>query len=205
MIDPVRQELLQVLAEFSEAVPEVRLGQLMANRSYLARGLSSETIWNMEDEELLAAALRPDRRVRGRCQPTQEHRGQGRRAGLGHRIAIERDLLGGIPHSSAEVVAVDHRQPIADDQSQPEKHRQPGIAQVALHPLRHFQEAVLKHVERIDPTIKPRIHAQLDHPPQAVAVPLEQVGQRPAIPGSKPLEQADGFARWVVRDLAHTL
>ena len=56
MIDPVRREVLQVLAELSEVAPEVRLGQLMANLSYLARGLSSESIWNMEDEELLSAA-----------------------------------------------------------------------------------------------------------------------------------------------------
>jgi hypothetical protein len=56
MIDPVRQEILHVLAELSEEVPEVRLGQLMANLSYMTRGLSSEAIWNMEDEELLAAA-----------------------------------------------------------------------------------------------------------------------------------------------------
>ena len=56
MINPVRQEVLQVLAEVSAVVPEVRLGQLLANLSYLARGLSNEAIWNMEDEELLAAA-----------------------------------------------------------------------------------------------------------------------------------------------------
>jgi hypothetical protein len=56
MIDPVRKELLNVLAELSELVPEVRLGQLMANLSYLARGLTAEAIWDMEDEELLAAA-----------------------------------------------------------------------------------------------------------------------------------------------------
>src|SRR4051794_35104588 len=56
MIDPVRRDVLQVLAELSEVVPEVRLGQLMANLSYLARGLTSEAIWDMEDEELLAAA-----------------------------------------------------------------------------------------------------------------------------------------------------
>jgi hypothetical protein len=56
MIDPVRQEVLQVLTELSEIVPEVRLGQLMANLSYLARGLSNEAIWDMEDEELLVAA-----------------------------------------------------------------------------------------------------------------------------------------------------
>ena len=56
MINPVRQEALQALAELSELAPEVRLGQLMANLSYLARGLSPEAIWDMEDEELLAAA-----------------------------------------------------------------------------------------------------------------------------------------------------
>jgi hypothetical protein len=56
MINPVRQEVLHVLAELSEVCPEVRLGQLMANLSYLARGLSNEAIWDMEDEELLTAA-----------------------------------------------------------------------------------------------------------------------------------------------------
>jgi hypothetical protein len=56
MITPVRQEVLQVLAELSEVVPEVRLGQLIANLSYLARGLANESIWDMEDEELLQAA-----------------------------------------------------------------------------------------------------------------------------------------------------
>jgi hypothetical protein len=56
MIDPVRREVLQVLAELSEVVPEVRLGQLLANLSYLARGMSNEAIWEMEDEDLLAAA-----------------------------------------------------------------------------------------------------------------------------------------------------
>ena len=56
MIDPVRQEVLQALADLSEIAPEVRMGQLVANLSYLARGLSNESIWDMEDEELLAAA-----------------------------------------------------------------------------------------------------------------------------------------------------
>lgn len=52
----MRQEVLKLLAELSEVAPEVRLGQLMANLSYLARGLSKEAIWDMEDEELLEAA-----------------------------------------------------------------------------------------------------------------------------------------------------
>ena len=56
MIDPVRREVLAVLAELSELVPEVRFGQLIANLSYLAKDLSAEAIWDMEDPELLAAA-----------------------------------------------------------------------------------------------------------------------------------------------------
>jgi hypothetical protein len=58
MMSAVRQEVLQVLAELSEVAPEVRLGQLIVNLSYLARGLSNESIWEMEDDELLAAARR---------------------------------------------------------------------------------------------------------------------------------------------------
>ena len=56
MIDPTRQEVLRLLAELSEEAPEIRLGQLVANLSYLARGLANESIWDMEDEELLQAA-----------------------------------------------------------------------------------------------------------------------------------------------------
>jgi hypothetical protein len=56
MISPVRQEIFRLLAELSEVAPEVRLGQLLANLSYLARGLSNGSIWDMEDEELLEAA-----------------------------------------------------------------------------------------------------------------------------------------------------
>jgi hypothetical protein len=65
----VRQELLRVLAELSEVCPEVRLGQLIANLSYLARELSNESIWDVEDEELLEAArkhLRERRDSEGR-------------------------------------------------------------------------------------------------------------------------------------------
>lgn len=56
MIDPIRQEVLQVLTELSEIVPEQRFGQLVANLSYLAKDLSNEAIWDMEDHELLQAA-----------------------------------------------------------------------------------------------------------------------------------------------------
>lgn len=56
MTSSVRQELLRVLTELSAACPEMRFGQLIANLSTLARGLSAEGLWDVEDEELLVAA-----------------------------------------------------------------------------------------------------------------------------------------------------
>lgn len=56
MINPIREELLSVLCQLSSACPEMRFGQLIANLSTLARGLSPEGLWDAEDEELLAAA-----------------------------------------------------------------------------------------------------------------------------------------------------
>lgn len=56
MKSAARQELLGVHAELSEAAPDVRLGQLVTNLSYLARGLANESVWDVEDEELLAVA-----------------------------------------------------------------------------------------------------------------------------------------------------
>ncbi len=56
MTTRVRQEVLQVLSDLSECCPDVRFGQLIANLSYLARGPANEAIWDLEDEELLAAA-----------------------------------------------------------------------------------------------------------------------------------------------------
>jgi hypothetical protein len=56
MTNVVRQELLDVLTELSKLCPEMRFGQLIANLSTLARGLSAEGLWDVEDEELLTAA-----------------------------------------------------------------------------------------------------------------------------------------------------
>jgi hypothetical protein len=56
MTKPVRQELLAVLAELSAMCPDMRFGQLIANLSTLARGLSAEGLWDVEDDELVAAA-----------------------------------------------------------------------------------------------------------------------------------------------------
>jgi hypothetical protein len=56
MNDTVRRDLLRELERLSEAAPELRLGQLVANLAFLAKGPWDETLWNIEDAELLEAA-----------------------------------------------------------------------------------------------------------------------------------------------------
>lgn len=53
-----REELLRLLRELSEAAPNLRLGQLIANLATLAVGAKPEAVWDVEDEEMLAAAQR---------------------------------------------------------------------------------------------------------------------------------------------------
>jgi hypothetical protein len=58
MTNSVRQDVLQALGELSEAFPEWRLGQMIANLAVVARGATGEAIWDVEDDELLAAIHR---------------------------------------------------------------------------------------------------------------------------------------------------
>jgi hypothetical protein len=56
MTTNIRAEILRVLGELSDIEPETRFGQLVVNLSYLARDYTNEAIWDVEDEEFLAAA-----------------------------------------------------------------------------------------------------------------------------------------------------
>jgi len=53
-----RGELLRLVAELSDAAPDLRLGQLLTNLATLARGAQVEAVWDAEDEELSGAARR---------------------------------------------------------------------------------------------------------------------------------------------------
>ena len=55
MADSLRYDVLQALGELSAEFPDWRLGQMIANLSAVARGATTEAIWDVEDEELLAA------------------------------------------------------------------------------------------------------------------------------------------------------
>ncbi len=70
MIDSTRKQVLELLAELSVLCPEVRFGQLIANLSYQARGLTNESIWDVEDDELLAAIEQQLETFRARASET---------------------------------------------------------------------------------------------------------------------------------------
>ena len=55
MIQPLRRETSEALERLSALTPDVRFGQLIANLSSLAVGPTSEAIWDMEDDQVLAA------------------------------------------------------------------------------------------------------------------------------------------------------
>jgi hypothetical protein len=65
MTNASRRELLRVLEQISEHSDE-RLGQLVTNLSYLARGPAAESTWEATDEELLAAARKHLENLRAR-------------------------------------------------------------------------------------------------------------------------------------------
>lgn len=56
MNDESRADVLGAIKGLSEACPEYRLGQLVVNLALLARPQDADPTWNVEDEELLAAA-----------------------------------------------------------------------------------------------------------------------------------------------------
>jgi hypothetical protein len=55
MINPLRQDILRKLERLSELAPEMRFGQLIATLAFLAAGPWNETLWDLEDQHLLAA------------------------------------------------------------------------------------------------------------------------------------------------------
>jgi hypothetical protein len=63
----VRQEALAVLAALA---PEVRLGQLMAHLGFLGEDQVERSLWDIEDDELLAVLHRHRSELLARQQAT---------------------------------------------------------------------------------------------------------------------------------------
>ena len=58
MISATRREALDVLAELCELSPDVRLGQLMAQLGFLGQDQTDRSLWDIDDEQLLAVLYR---------------------------------------------------------------------------------------------------------------------------------------------------
>lgn len=54
MITPTQREALAVLVELCELSPDVRLGQLLAFLGFLGEDQTGRTLWDLDDEQLLA-------------------------------------------------------------------------------------------------------------------------------------------------------
>jgi hypothetical protein len=55
-METIRSELLSTLADLSRVYPNWRLGQTLANLATTAGRLDAGGVWDLEDEEALAAA-----------------------------------------------------------------------------------------------------------------------------------------------------
>jgi len=60
------EELLEAMSDLRALFPNWRMGQLVANLVTAAGGTEASAIWDVEDQQLLAAARRLIERNRGR-------------------------------------------------------------------------------------------------------------------------------------------
>lgn len=51
----IREKLLSSITRIGELDPDVRFGQLIANLATIAGGASDQSIWDLEDEQILDA------------------------------------------------------------------------------------------------------------------------------------------------------
>jgi hypothetical protein len=54
MTTSLRQDILRKLERISDLAPDLRFGQLVANLANLSAGPWDETLWDLDDEQLMA-------------------------------------------------------------------------------------------------------------------------------------------------------
>lgn len=72
MIPATQREALPVLAEVCELSPDVRLGQLLAHLGFLGEDQTGRSLWDIDDEQLLAVLYHHRGELVGR-QPDSPH------------------------------------------------------------------------------------------------------------------------------------
>jgi hypothetical protein len=68
MIPPTTAEALSLLGELCELSPDVRIGQLLAHLGFLGEDQTGRSLWDINDEQLLAVLERHRAELVGRTQ-----------------------------------------------------------------------------------------------------------------------------------------
>ena len=70
MIAPTTAEALSLLGELCELSPDVRLGQLLAHLGFLGEDQTGRSLWDIDDEQLLAVLYHHRAELVGRTKDT---------------------------------------------------------------------------------------------------------------------------------------
>lgn len=70
MSDAISQELLQKLSELVELSPDIRFGQLLANLGFLAEARAGQSLWDIENSQLLQVVEQHRLELAERLQPS---------------------------------------------------------------------------------------------------------------------------------------
>jgi hypothetical protein len=68
MFPATQREALAVLAELCELSPDIRLGQLCAHLGFLGEDQTGRTLWDIDDEQLLAVMYHHRAELQARLQ-----------------------------------------------------------------------------------------------------------------------------------------
>jgi hypothetical protein len=66
-------------------------------------------------------------------------------------------------------------QPVVRDMPQPKMERHRRILQVLVEAAVGLYQHILHNVARVDPALHHPVHPQVDHPPQRLAVPIQEL------------------------------
>jgi hypothetical protein len=81
MIPATQREALALLSEVCELSPDVRLGQLFAHLGFLGQDQTGRTLWDIDDEQLLAVLYHHRAELVGRQLDSSN---QSLQTGTGH-------------------------------------------------------------------------------------------------------------------------
>src|SRR5580704_9102015 len=96
MISAIQREALAVLAEVCELSPDVRLGQLFAHLGFLGEDQTGRSLWDIDDEQLLAALYH--HRAELAARETDSSANSPQPTAVGSAVANDATTSAEVPH-----------------------------------------------------------------------------------------------------------